>query len=152
MECFQLKNRLTHSNIDRWKAVFHFALVVVQGGTMLVLIILFNKTEEWNHWKLYGLILLGVVLTLFGWCAIGSIIHEIKSFDIPYYKECSEEAFTQCIVCISRIIVFSTGVMLISINSERTTDWKDLFVIFRGNTSIFNSPNVSKYIDAVNHE
>jgi hypothetical protein len=148
---FQLKSRLTHCNIDIWKAVFHFALVVVQGGTMLVYIILFNKTEEWNHWKLYGLILLGVVLTLFGWCAIGLIIHEIKTFDIPYYKECSEETFTQCMICISRIIVFSIGVILISIKLERTTDWKDLFAIFRGDTSVFNSPNVSKYFDARIH-
>ena len=94
---FQLKNGLTRCNNDARKVLFHFSLVAIQGGTMIIFIILFSKMGEWNDWKICILILLGAVFTLFGWCKLSAITNQLKQIDIPNNKECSMNAFNECI-------------------------------------------------------
>ena len=147
--CFQLKNQLTTCNNETWKVVFHFALVILQGGAIILYIILFSRTDEWKHWTLFLLLVSGVTFTLFGWWKICLIIKEMKSFDIPN-NIYSHNAFIQCIAAICRIIVFSIVILVVSIKLERISGFTDLFVIFRGKNNVFDSTTVSRYNDTLN--
>ena len=131
---FELNNRTTLYGNDIWKAILPFVLVIMQCGLMIVFVVLFSKSEDFFQWNLCILILLGVLFTSFGWYKIGFIINEMKSTDISNNQQCTMDAFIQCIASISRIIIFSIGVIWFA---------KDLRVIFQGEGSVFNSTKVS---------
>ena len=46
---FELNHRTTFYGNDIWKAIFSFVLVIMQGGLMIVFVVLFSKSEEWNE-------------------------------------------------------------------------------------------------------
>ena len=139
----QLESRLQPCNKEIWNNVFQFSLVILHGGTMIMFIVLFSKMDEWNHWTLFQLLLLGAIFTLFGWCKFSSIYNEMKMIDWSFVIGPNHNAFIQCMICIWRIIIFCIGVVVMSIEFERITEWNDFFVIFCGDKTILNSTSVS---------
>ena len=142
----QLESCLQLCNKEIWKNVFQFNLVILHGGTMIMFIVLFSKMDEWNHWTLFQLLLLGAIFTLFGWCKFSSIYNEMKMIDFKTKQNngCpNNNAFIQCMICIWRIIIFCIGVVVMSIKFKRINEWNEFFVIFCGEKTVFNSTSVS---------